>query len=97
MTQSHGEKTRQKILTAGVRLWPDITLEAVAKSAKVKSHNVVLYHFPDGSLKDAIARHAVETGNSKIIVQLVGLGHDAIKKVSPPERAEHFKALETNR
>ena len=85
-------KTKLKILNAGLYLWPEITLENVAKAASI-THPAILYHFPQGSLKDAIAEHAVHTGHSRIIVQLLGSGHKAVEKLSPADRIKHFNAV----
>ncbi len=89
-----GQKTKEKILKAGVSLWPDVTLEAVARKAKLESHQVVLYHFPNGTLRDAVAEYAVENDFSKVVVQLIGSGHRAAKDMSPTDRARHFKAVQ---
>ena len=88
-----GQKTKDRILKAGLECWPDVTLEAVAKQAEIKSHQVVLYHFPNGTLRDAVAQYAVETGHSKVIVQLIGSGHTAVEDLSPTDRAKHFKKV----
>lgn len=92
MEQTAGEKTRAKILKIGLGLWPNITLQAVADKIGM-THATVLYHFPGGSLKDAVAFHAVEKGNSRVIVQLIASNHPAIRKMSKAQRAKHFKAV----
>jgi len=89
--KSAGQKTKEKILKAGLTLWPNVTLEGVAAAAKMESHNAVLYHFPNGTLRAAVAEYAVESGCSKVIVQLIGSGHAAVRELSPTDRAKHFK------
>ena len=84
--------TVKKILTAGVKLWPDVTPSKVAKAMNLKSHVNVLYHFPRGTLKDAVAEYAVETGNSKVIAQLILTGHKAIKDMPVTVRRKHLQA-----
>jgi uncharacterized protein YjdB len=91
--KTHGQKTKEKILKAGLLCWPKVTLEGVAQAAKMESHNAVLYHFPGGTLRDAVAKYAVETGCSKVIVQLIGSGHPAVLDLSPTDRNLHFKAM----
>lgn len=88
-----GQKAKEKILKAGLTCWPKVTLEGVAKAAKLQSHNAVLYHFPSGTLRDAVAEYAVETGCSKVIVQLIGSGHSAVLDLSPTDRNFHFDAV----
>lgn len=87
-----GDKTKKKILFAGVKLWPDVTPSTVA--AKIgMTHAAVLYHFPGNTLKDAVAKHAVEIGESRVIVQLFVTGHKATDKLTHAERAKHLKAV----
>ena len=83
---------KDKILQAGVDLWPDVTLSTVARSLGITPAGV-LHHFPSDGLKDAVAHHAVETGNSRVIVQLVALGHHSIAEMSQAERLRHFKRI----
>lgn len=93
MKKTHGQKTKERILKAAVKLWPDVTLEAVAKAANIKSHQAVLYHFPNGTLRDAVAEYAVKTENSAVIVQLIATDHAAVRSMSPSERNKHFSAI----
>lgn len=87
------EVTQKRILDAGLTLWPNISARGVAAAMKPKmAHPTVMYHFPD-NLEDAIARHAVETGCSRVIAQLIATNHKAIRKLSPAERTKHLKAL----
>lgn len=89
--QTAGEKTREKILNAGLNLWPNVTASTVGRAAGL-SHAAVLYHFP-GTLRDAVADHAVATGDSRVIVQLMAAGHSAVDKLSPADRIKHFNAI----
>lgn len=89
----HGDKIREKILNAGVEIWPDVTPSNIAKIAKLKSHSVVLYHFKSDELKNAVAEHAVNIGNSRVIVQLIAMKHKAVKKLNVRERNKHFKGV----
>ena len=93
MEKSAGERTKERILKAGLLIWPNITLQAVAKVAKM-THPNILYHFPQGILKDSIAEYAVSSGNSRIIVQLMAEGHRAADRLSPAERIKHFNELD---
>lgn len=88
-----GEKTRERILKEGLKLWPDVTLEAVAKAVGLKTHVAVLYHFPNDSLKAAVAEYAVEIGHSPVIVQLMAAKHPAADKLSAADRIRHFNEI----
>lgn len=89
MKQSAGDKAKQKILKAGLRLWPEASLTNVAKAAGM-TKAAVLYHYPAGTLQDSIAEHAVAIKDSRVVVQLIGAGHKAAEGLSPSERIKHF-------
>lgn len=90
--QSHGNKTREKILNAGVELWPDVTLSKVARKTEL-THAAVLYHFKNDELKDRIAEHAVTAGVSRVIVQLIADKHPAVATMPVGERHRHFRSV----
>ncbi len=92
MKPSAGDKTRDRILSAGVNLWPNVTSTTVAQWAKL-THAAVLYHFPGDTLQDAVAEYAVREGHSNVIVQLMGAGHRAVDKLSQADRIRHFNAI----
>lgn len=89
------KSTRDKILDAGVALWPHVSPSSVAREMGLNSHVNVLYYFKTTqALKDAVAQHAVDTGNSKVIVQLLAVGHTVVSKMRPTDRARHLKAVQ---
>lgn len=88
-----GEKTKQNILDAGVSVWPDVSLSNVARAAGLKSHRSVSYYFATEDLKDAVAAHAVASGNSRVIVQLLAVNHKAVKKLSTEDRERHLNKI----
>lgn len=88
----HGEKTRKRILEAGVKLWPNPTLSNVAREIGL-AHSAILYHFKTESFRDDIAAYAVETGNSRVIIQLIAEDHPAVADLSPGERNAHFASV----
>jgi hypothetical protein len=81
--------TKERILDQAVKLWPHVTYQSVAVLLKM-THPAIIYHFPQGMLKEAVAEHAVKTGYSRTIVQLIGEGHPAVKDLSPSEKTRHF-------
>lgn len=84
----------QKILNAGVALWPDVTLSAIARALDLNSHVNIFHYFKNvKELKDAIAVYAVKTGNSRVIMQLVAADHAAVKDLSQADRIRHFNAV----
>lgn len=85
---------KDKILDAGLKLWPDVNYSTVARALKLKSHTNVVYYFKSAQiLKDAIAKHAVETGHSKVIVQLIATKHRAIASMPQAVRDQHLKSI----
>lgn len=86
------DRTKQRILAAGLRTWPDTRLRVVADEARL-THSGVLYHFPQGTLKDEIAKHAVKSHDSKIILQLIATGHPAVRGMAPSDRIKHFNKI----
>lgn len=95
---SHGDRQRRKILDAGVKLWATTgaapAAQHLANAVGIKSHSAVLYHFGNAeAMKNAIASHAVECKNSRVIVQLIALSHDAVSRMTDAEKADHFASV----
>lgn len=88
-----GEKTRIKILEAACSIWPVTNLAKIAEAAGLKSHRSVSYYFATEELKDLVAEYAVNSGNSRVIVQLLAMDHIAIKSLSALERKKHLNKI----
>jgi len=89
---SKGDKTKEDILTVGVKLWPDVTAREIGRQLKM-THANVAYHF--GSHKNlikAIKKHAIEIGNSRVIAHLILTRDSAVKSMPVGERSKHMKA-----
>lgn len=87
------KSTKERILDAGLKAWPDVRLTKVAALAGVEHTHVIYYFRVAGALKDAIAEHAVKTGNSRVILQLIAMNHKAIAGLSQADRIKHFNAV----
>ena len=87
-----GEATKLLMLETGVKLWPNVTARAIGRKIGL-THSAVAYHFNDGELIDAVAAHAVETGNSKVIAQLIATNHKAVRKMTQSDKIKHLSAL----
>ena len=89
-----GERTKLAILEMGVRLWridpAYVTARRIASELQM-THGTVQYHFPGNRLKDAIAYHAVEQGESLVIVQLIATKHKAASHFDDATRLEHMQ------
>ena len=91
-----GELTKRRILEMGLTLWrvdpAYVTARRIAKELNM-SHGTVCYHFPRGerSLKDAIAFHAVQNGESRVIVHLIAMNHKAVSHMDDTARQEHMR------
>lgn len=91
----HGDKQREKILKAGLKMWragERVTLRAVADAVGL-THGTVGYHFKEDGLLDAIASYAVEIGDSRAIVQLIGQEHTVVMKMPWEWRRKHLEAV----
>jgi predicted transcriptional regulator len=85
-----GDDLRKKILDVGLKLWPHVKTCEIANRLGI-SHPNVSYYF-GRSLKDAVAQHAVETGTSQVIAQLILTKHKAVKNMTDSDRRKHMKA-----
>lgn len=89
----HGKDIKERILEIGLTLWPHISAREIGRQMNM-SHSAILYHFDDADgLRDAIAKHAVETGNSGIIVQLLAINHPATKGMETQLRDKHMATI----
>jgi len=84
--------TRERILKAGLELWPDITQPAIADKVGITRQGVNHY-FPVDVLKNAIAEYAIETECSHVIVQLMAAKDPIIDKISSADRIRHFHGI----
>jgi len=85
------EKTRKLILDAGLKMWPDVSARGIARQIGM-THAAIAYYFTQ-NLKDAIAEHAVKTGKTRIIAQLIAAKHKAVRNLTAEERAKHLNSL----
>ena len=89
------KNTKRKILNVGIMMWLEdpmtVNAHAIAKRMGM-THGAVLYHFPEG-VKDSVALHAVKTGNSKIICQLIVADHIAVEQMNEKIKAEYLVAF----
>ena len=87
--QSHGDKTREKILKAGLKIWPNVTLSNIGRETGL-THAAISYHFPLEELRDRVAQYAVIMGESRVIVQLIAQNHPAVAHMTAGEKSAHF-------
>lgn len=91
----HGERVRFKIIEAGIQLWTDgghsnVTARKIGERIGM-THTNILYHFKDtAQLREAIAKHAVDEKNSKVIVHLIALNHSLVSNMNDAERFRHM-------
>lgn len=89
-TNVKGEQTKEKILKAGLQLWPNVTPSTIAAKLGI-THASVLYHFTN--VKEAVAQYAVDNDCSKVIVQMLATNHKLVKDMPAAERLRHFTAV----
>lgn len=93
---SHGERVKLRILEMGLRLWRVNPAYVSARRIALEldmTHGAVLYHFGHtAALVDAIAFHAVQQGEARVIVSLIGMQHKAVAHMSDAQRLGHIQA-----
>lgn len=87
---------KQNIIDAGLNLMRhgvEPSARRIAIELNLAGHAAVLYHFATSKrLYDAIAVHAVEKGESRVIVQLIAIKHPAVNNMPDAERVKHLRA-----
>jgi len=94
-----GEMTRRCILETGVRLWrvdPQyVTARRIATELNL-THGAVIYHFSRGQrLRDAVAQHAVNEGDARVIASLIAMQHKAAASLTEVQRLEFMRLAAT--
>lgn len=92
MKKSAGQRTREKILKAASKTWPDVSPTTLAKATGM-THPNILYHFPDNSIVDGLVEYAIEHNLSCIIVWAIAMGHKAVEGLPNAERTRHFQVV----
>lgn len=90
---SRAKKTRTEILEAGLKLWKlDPTLITNRAIAEIigKTHVTVFNHFPNGTLRKAVAAYGVQQKDSVVIVSLLLNKDPLVTDLSEEERQKHL-------
>lgn len=83
------------ILKAGLEIWSTgevPTASAIARKLDMAAAHVSYYFNSSYRLREALVYYAIEQGESKVIVQLIGSGHAAVKNMPETERMQHLLA-----
>jgi AcrR family transcriptional regulator len=92
-----GRHTRQRILDVGLGIARDdglkaITARAIGSHVHI-SHTAVLYYFNGiEALRDAVAEHAIENKDARVIARLILDEHPRVTGFTSGERAEWLRA-----
>lgn len=90
-----GEKARQEILEAGLKLWHyDPSKVNPVNIAKLigKTHPAVYHHFPT-NIKKAVAAYGIRKGDSVVIVSLYLTNDPLVADMKPEEIQKHLDVL----
>ena len=96
---THGDRTRKRILDAGVKLWLEtggnVTAHNIGAALNM-THSAILYHYKSAlKLRDCVAEHAVKIGDSRVIMHLIALRHPAADNLDVDARARHVRIAQT--
>lgn len=90
---NHSKRKRQEILIAGLAMWPNVSARAIGRAVNL-SHSAVLYHFHNSEiLAMEIAKYAIETEASKVIVQLLASDHPSVEDMPVDMRQKYLREL----
>lgn len=96
---SYREKVRTEILEAGVKIWhADPSKVSARNIAKVigKTHPSIYHHYPNKNrLLTAVANHAIQAGDSVVIVSLILTNSPLVGALTEEERMAHIKSVAT--
>lgn len=82
----HGTRVRTAILDEGLKLWPHVSARGIARILHI-DHSSVLYHFGSvARLRYAVAAHAIERRDDRVIRYLIAEKHDVIASLPPGEQ-----------
>lgn len=92
------KKALENILVAGVSIWAEqgerfVTSRNIAKMIG-RTHAAVVYYFHTAEdMREAIAKHAVETKNATVICKLIASNHSAVADMATPVRMKWLDSL----
>lgn len=94
---SKGQRTRESIVLVGLQVWrenPDrVTMSHVGSMVGI-THAAVAYHFKSSDkLRNAIAEHAVRTGDPVVVPMLLASRHPATASMTAQQKAPFLQSL----
>ena len=95
LAMSYSKKVKEQILTKGLEVYKQdpakLNNHFVAKELNV-SNAKIHYHFGT-NLKEAVLRHAVDKGDSHVIVELIASKDRLVKHLTQAQRKEHMDVV----
>lgn len=79
---------KDKILTTGLKLWPNVTASSVAKALNI-THAAVIYYFHD--VRSAVAQYAIDTHYLPVIVQMIASKHPLCDSMTDKEIQNYLR------
>lgn len=80
---------KTKILDAGLKLYPNVTVTKIAKALNT-SRSRVFYHFRASEIKDAVEEYAIEVDDKYVIAQMVAARTELVKDMSDKEKLRYL-------
>lgn len=88
MTFNRKIETREKILNAALKAWPDTTSRGVAKFTDL-SH-ITVFHYYGDTLKDIVPAYALEVEDCDVIVKLIADKHPSVDHLTTEEKLSYI-------
>jgi len=80
---------KNKILDAGLRVYPNVTITRIADDLGA-SKPAVFYHFRADEIKEAVEDYAVEIDDGYVIAQMITAKAEGVAHISDKEKLKYL-------
>lgn len=80
---------KTKILDAGLRLYPNVTITRVAELLEVSKPSV-FYHFNAAEIKEAVEEYAVEIDDKQVIAQMITAKSGGVSHITDKDKLKYL-------
>ncbi len=80
---------KDKILKAGLKLYPNVTITSVADMLEVSKPSV-FYHYRADEIKEAVEEHAVEIDDIQVIAMMITSMNERVDHMSNKDKLKYL-------